>query len=153
MPAVLAQRPKAALQIVGSGPDEPELRRMVTDLGLEAQVTIRSIPGEDRQAMADLLGQADLVTVLSDYESQGIAALEAITLGRRVLVADTSALSELAARGVARAVPLDAGPHGTARAILAALDAPPPSGRLRPWTWDDCADGLAAIYHRIAAAA
>jgi glycosyltransferase involved in cell wall biosynthesis len=149
MPTVLAHRPNAALQIIGSGPEEPELRRMVTELGLDSHVTIRSIPGNDRQAMADLLGQADLVTVLSEYESQGIAALEAITLGCKVLVADSSALSELAARGIARAVAPNASPADTAQAILAALDAPRPPAELRPWTWDDCAEGLADLYHRV----
>jgi glycosyltransferase involved in cell wall biosynthesis len=153
MPTVLASRPNTVLEIIGSGPEEAELRRIVTELGLDTHVSIRSIPGADRQAMANLLGQADLVTVLSEYESQGIAALEAVTLGRRVLVADTSALSELAKKGMARAVAVDATPLDTGQAILAALDAPPPSAELRPWTWDDCADGLAAIYHRVAAAA
>jgi glycosyltransferase involved in cell wall biosynthesis len=151
MPDLLTNRPESHLQIIGSGPQEPELRRMVSDLGLDSHVTIRSIPGADRQAMADVLGQADLVTFLSEYESQGIAALEAITLGRNVLVADTSALSDLATQGLAHAVALHATPADTAQAILAALDAPAPRADRARWTWDDCADRLAVLYQRVAA--
>ena len=152
MPDLLRERPDARLEIVGAGPDEAELRQQIEDLGLEKRVRIRAIPGADRQAMANLVGMADLVTLLSEYESQGIAALEAITLGRKVLVADTSALSELARDGRARAVPLDASPAETARAILESLEDPPPSVAVSPWTWDDCANELAAVYRRVAEA-
>lgn len=102
--------------------------------------------------MADLIGRADLVTLLSEYESQGIAAVEAITLGRKVLVADTSALSQLARDGHARAVAIDASPAETARAILETLERPLAAAPVAPWTWDACASGLAAVYRRVAGA-
>lgn len=151
MPDVLARKPTASLQIIGSGPEEADLRRMIDELGLASSVTIRAIPGADRQGMADALGNADLVTVLSEYESQGIAALEAVALGRKVLVADASALSDLVTRGVAHGVAVDASPAETARAILAALEAPRSEAELPSWTWDDSTARLADIYHRVVA--
>ena len=41
---------------------------------------------------------------MSDYEANPVAVMEALALGRKVVVADTSGLSELAAEGLATAV-------------------------------------------------
>jgi glycosyltransferase involved in cell wall biosynthesis len=152
MPAVLRSRPDARLEIIGAGPEEAALRRQVAELGLGDRVRIRAIPGDDRQAMADLLARANLVVLLSDYESQGIAALEALTLGRRVLVSDATALAALVGDGMARGVSVDASSDAVADAVLATLGEPPPSIRPAAWTWDDCADRLADLYQRLAVA-
>ena len=152
MPAILAARPDARLEVIGSGPAESELRQQVTDLGLGDRVRIRAIPGSDRQAMADLIGSADVLTLLSDYESQGIAAFEALSLGRRVLVTDATALAELVASGLAKGVGLDADATAVATSVLELLSEPLPSIRPEPWTWEDCADRVADIYRRVVAA-
>lgn len=151
MPELLERHPGARLEIVGAGPEEPSLTRLIDERGVTGHARIRSIPGADRQQMADLLGEADLVVLLSEYESQGIAAHEALALGRRVLVADASALSELVQDGLARGVPIGANPAEIARAMADALDAAGPAATIRPWTWDDCAARLASLYRAAAA--
>lgn len=149
MPAILARCPGATLQIVGSGPYEPELRRRIDRLGLKEHVSIDSIPGSDRQAMSNVLGHADVVVALSEYESQGIAAFEALSLGRRLVVSDTSALSQLGRDGHARLIPLNASPVATADAILAASLAGPQAGPPPSWTWDDCSKALLDLYRSV----
>jgi glycosyltransferase involved in cell wall biosynthesis len=100
--------------------------------------------------MAALIARADLVALLSEYESQGLAVLEALTLGRPVLVAGTSALQELADRGLARAVPLESTPGEVAAAVASQLRQPLVPQNVALPTWDACAASLLALYQTIA---
>lgn len=153
LPLVIEQFPEARLEIVGSGPFETSLRQLAERLAIGDRVEIRSIPGCDRNAMADLLSRARLLTLLSDYESQGLAALEALAAGCPVLVSRTSALRELAVRGLARSVDAEAGPGEIASAVLEQLRNPlRPAANDLP-TWDDCAQRLLALYREAAGVA
>lgn len=147
MPYVLAAKPNAQLRIAGSGPLEGALRAQVSELGIDKHVQIG--PTADRHEMANLLLRAGVVTLLSEYESQGIAVLEALKFKRPVIVADATALHEFAQRGLATAVPLDSSPEQIASQILAQLDHPviPPDVELP--SWDRCADQLLSLYHSI----
>ena len=149
LPEVLKQRPDARLRIVGTGPYEPSLRRLAYELGVSEQVEIGPIPPTDRQAMAALLRRAALVALFSDYETHPIAALEALALGRPVLVAQTSGLGELADQGLARSVPLGSSPAQVADAILGQLRQPLVSAPIALPSWDDCAAGLLQLYHKV----
>jgi glycosyltransferase involved in cell wall biosynthesis len=146
LPHVLQRCPDVRLRIVGSGPYEAELRRLADQLGVADRVEIGGIPPTERHAMAETIAGAALVTLLSDYETHPIAALEALSLGRPVLVTDTSGLGELASRGWARAIPLKSAPAEVADAILDQLRQPliPPAIQLP--SWDDCAAELLALY-------
>jgi glycosyltransferase involved in cell wall biosynthesis len=148
-PKVLEQEPEARLWIAGEGSFRPYLERLAQELGVADRVEIRAVPAGDREGMAAELSQAALVVLLSEYETQPIAILEALALGRPVLLADTSGLAELAARGLARAVPLDSTPDEIAAAVLESLRQPlqPPPFHLP--SWDDCAASLMALYHSI----
>ena len=61
--------------------------------------------------MAELFRSAKLITLLSDYESQGVVGLEAIAVGRPLLVADGTALAELGRFGEVSVVPPSADKH------------------------------------------
>jgi len=149
LPKVLAHFPTARLQIAGSGPFEPELRRLAAELNVDSHVDIVCVQGADRVGMARLLSRARLVTLLSEYESQGIAVMEALALGRPVLVTDTSALKEIVARGYARSVPLTASTDEIATAILDQLRRPLiPTVKDLP-TWDQCASDLLRLYREV----
>jgi hypothetical protein len=54
-----------------------ELRRQAADLGVDHSVDIGGVVGRSR-GHGDVLKQAALVVLLSEYESQGIAAMEAL---------------------------------------------------------------------------
>jgi glycosyltransferase involved in cell wall biosynthesis len=150
LPAVLRERPDARVWIAGSGPYEPQLRSLAQELGVADRVEIRAVPAADRQAMARQLSRVALVALLSDYETQPLAVLEGLALGRPALVADTSGMSELARRGLARAVPLDSPPDVVARAVLEQLRDPllPPPDLTLP-TWEECAERLVDLYRDV----
>jgi glycosyltransferase involved in cell wall biosynthesis len=145
LPYVIAELPDAQLRIVGTGPYEAELTAMAQAAGVSDHVTIGSVDPTDRLGMAELLASAGLVTLLSEYEANPVAVMEALSLNRRVLVADTSGLSELARRGLAQAVPLDTAPDLLARRIVDLVRSPAPTGFDLP-SWDACADRLVAVY-------
>ncbi len=150
LPHVLERRPEVRLAILGAGPYEPALRRLARELGVADRVEIRAIPATDRQAMATELSRAALVTLLSEYETHPLAVLEALALGRPVLLADTSGLSELGRRGLGRTVPLKSRPADVARAVLAQLERPLVPTQLSLPTWDQCAERLSALYAVVA---
>jgi len=149
-PEVLAAEPGARLWIAGSGPYEPELHRLAATLGVADRVDIRAVAAGDRGVMAAALARTDVVVLLSEFETHPIAALEALSVGRPLVVADGSGLGELAARGLARAIPIGASPHVAAEAILRELRDPLPAGELDLPTWDDCAAGLLELYTSVA---
>jgi len=149
LPSVLAKRPEARLWIAGTGPFEQELRRQAEALGIAGRVEIRAVPPDERERMAQEIARAALVVLMSEYETQPLAVLEAVALGRPVLVADTSGMSELAERALAVAIPLESPPGRLAEAIVEQLESPhqPPPTRLP--TWDDCAGELLHLYRRV----
>jgi glycosyltransferase involved in cell wall biosynthesis len=113
---------------------------------------IRSVPSDDPDAMRALLEATTLVVSMSDFETQPLAALEALSAGCGLLVADTSGLKELADSGAARAIPLDSAPQAVAEAIVTELTATRSTVRPELTTWDDCATDLLALYQEVACA-
>jgi glycosyltransferase involved in cell wall biosynthesis len=150
LPIVLRSLPRARLRIVGAGPYEAELRRLAQASPAAERIEIGSIDPADRAAMAATIASASLVALLSEYEANPVAVMEALALRRRVLVADTSGLSELAARGLARAIPLASTADQVAAAIVAQIGAPPPAELELP-TWDACAARLVDVYRQVLA--
>jgi glycosyltransferase involved in cell wall biosynthesis len=149
LPELLKVRPDARLRIVGAGPYESDLRRLAHNLGVLDRVEIGPIPPTDRQGMAAVLASAALVTLLSDYETHPIAAIEALALGRPVLVSHTSGLGELADRGLARSVPLGSSANQVASAMLEQLRHPLVPASIDLPSWDDCATKLLQLYHMV----
>ena len=150
MPKVLELVPDAQLRIVGKGPYEPALQKMARALGVAERVEIRAVPPGDSDGMASIIAGADLVTLLSEHEAQGIAILEALALRRPVLVASTTALQEFADRGLARAVSLRSNPDEVATAMVRQIREPLVPVNVELPTWDDCAADLLALYQSVA---
>jgi glycosyltransferase involved in cell wall biosynthesis len=145
LPQLMLTRPGVRLRIVGTGPYEGELRRSAQQLGVGDRVEIEGMGYAERTAMARLLARAGAVVLLSDYESQGLTAMEALALGRPVVVTDATALHELVESGRARGIPIRASTAEVAATILEALDTP--SSTAMPLaTWDECARNLLALY-------
>jgi glycosyltransferase involved in cell wall biosynthesis/GT2 family glycosyltransferase len=149
LPKVLEQCPDARLRVVGSGPYESELRQLAKSLNIADRVEIAPIPADDRTGMAKLLASAAVVTLLSEYESHGVAVLEALVLHRPVLVTYASALREFADDGFARSVTLEADANEVARQILLQIREPLQQPALELPTWDGCAEALLAVYQDV----
>jgi glycosyltransferase involved in cell wall biosynthesis len=145
LPWVLQQVPDARLRILGSGPYEAQLRRLAHQLNLSDRVEIGRIVADDRREMAHALGQASLVTLLSDYEAGSIAILEAMALGKPVLVSAGSSLGDLREQGAHTISPVRPA-REVGAAIISALRAPTVSSPMALPTWDECAKQVAAVY-------
>lgn len=145
-PALLQRIPAAKLRILGTGPEEAPLRAAIDAAGLNDAVSLSSIPATDRQAMADALGEASLVALLSDYEAHPVALMEALAVGTPVIVSRTSGLTELVDDGLAVGVAADASPADIADAMAHELEHPRAIDPARLPSWDDCAGRLREIY-------
>ena len=150
LPKIHEWRSDVRLLILGVGPYEGALCELAHRVGVAEYVEIRSVPASDRQGMAEILSQASLVALLSEYEAHPVAVMEALTLRRPVLVADTSGLRELAEQGFVRAISLHSSPEEVAQAIQQQIEEPiiPPAHIVLP-TWDDCANRLEMVYNAL----
>jgi glycosyltransferase involved in cell wall biosynthesis len=151
LPQVLRSRPDARVWIAGAGPYEHELSRMARKLGVGDRVEIRAIAADQPEEMASRLSAAALVVLLSDYETQPLAVLEALALGVPVLVTHTTGLGELANRGLVRSVPAASDPSEVAAAILEQLRNPFVPQELDLPSWDDCAVRHQELYASLSA--
>jgi glycosyltransferase involved in cell wall biosynthesis len=143
--AVQKDRPDAELVIVGSGPDAARLRLLIDQQSLKG-VSMLSFGAAQRGAYFEFLVGATVAVFMSEYESQGIAAHEALACGLKLVVRDDTALAELADRGWALGVDPDASAEDLAAAIELAATSAPAIADLP--TWDDCARELLALYRR-----
>ncbi|HEY4025499.1 MAG TPA: glycosyltransferase family 4 protein [Candidatus Dormibacteraeota bacterium] len=148
---VLRAHPRAQLRIVGTGPYEHRLRRLASGGEVAGHVRFERFAPGQRAALRDLLATADLVALLSEYEAHPVSVLEAVGLGRRVLVADNSGLRELAGRGLATAVSLRRSDRELGEAMLDLLRGPAPDPPPALPTWDACAGGHVELYRRVLA--
>lgn len=99
--------------------------------------------------MASILSDAKLAILLSDYEAQGIAILEALSLGIPALVTHTSGLADLAKGGLVRSVPLNSSSPTIASAILEQLQRPLIAANIQLPSWDHCTARLLQLYYEV----
>lgn len=145
LPALRRLHPEVRLRIVGSGPYEPRLRQLASELGVEDAVDIAPLAGGNRRELAELVSRAAVVTALSQYESQGLAIQEAIGLGRPVVVNQGTALNELGVYPNVLTVSGLARSDEVAETVSRALRAPPAEPPVMQ-TWDDCVNALVRVY-------
>lgn len=146
---VHASQPGARLMILGSGPDEQRLRVLASASQAAQAITFDSVP---REEVSRVLQEAAVVALLSEYESQGLGAHEAVAMGCRLVASDSTALAELGRFSQVRLVPATLEDAALAGVLLeqmrsgpvttgAAVDLP---------TWDECARRLAELYREVA---
>ncbi len=148
MPWLLDIAPAAHLALIGHGAYEQQLRQLVGRLNLEGAVTFTAFDALSRGAMGALVQSSDVVALLSDYEANPVAVMEALALGRKVVVAATSGLTELASQGLATAVPPDSHPAALAR-VLARVAAEPDVAAPELPSWDESVDRLLGLYDEV----
>jgi glycosyltransferase involved in cell wall biosynthesis len=96
-----------------------------------------------------MLSDASLVVLLSDFETQPMAVLEALALGRPTLETYTSGLAELADEGLVDSVPAASTPAEIADAVISRLRSPRTPPKVPLPTWDECADRHLELYASI----
>lgn len=88
---------RPSLLMIGTGAESDRVKQLTKELGLEPQVRVIDSVAHDL-AMSVLAG-CDIAVLPSTHEGFGIAAAEAMLLGRAVVVADAAGLSELVVHG------------------------------------------------------
>lgn len=83
-----AARMRVLVWIVGRGEERAALEQQARQLGVAAQVSFLGW----RDDIADLLHAADIVVMPSRQEGMGVAALEAMAVGRAVIASDVGGL-------------------------------------------------------------
>jgi glycosyltransferase involved in cell wall biosynthesis len=151
LPHLLKTQPDASVQVLGSGPYEPELHALASELGVEDRVSIRFVPPPDRALMGEIIAAAGVMCLLSDYEAHPVAVMEALAAGRPAVVSRTSGLTELADLGWVVGVEPDATAEETARAIERQIEDPVLPEPAELPTWETCVTDVADTYDSIIA--
>ena len=149
LPHLLRKLPGAVLYIVGEGPYKDDLACLADELGVAAAVRFTSFSQHQRQGLFNLITAADALVLLSDYEANPVAVMEALAVGTPVLGSAKSGFLELRDEGLIKVVHPES-PPGVIVDMVAALVR---GGRRKPYTrsWDTCAEDILAIYHAILA--
>ncbi len=98
LPRVLAEVPQAGYDIVGDGPQRPELERLAESLGVRAAVRFWGYV--DDAELEKIYGRAQLMVMPSTGEGFGIVFLEAWRHGLPVVAGNRDASSEVVTDGV-----------------------------------------------------
>jgi glycosyltransferase involved in cell wall biosynthesis len=136
--------------IVGTGPSEPYLKRLASDLRISPRITF--LPQLPTPALHRWYKSCSVYLSLSRHESFGITLLEAIAAGATVIATAIPASTEVAqlTRTKVHFVPLDASPDHVAQTIRRALDARQPAPDLsRLPTWHSLSAECFRIYRDI----
>jgi glycosyltransferase involved in cell wall biosynthesis len=94
----LKNEPRAQFVVIGAGPSENEIRRIVEKYGVENQLTM---PGEKTgPQLADAYKAMDLFVFASKTETQGMVLVEAMAAGKPVIALDASGSREVVEDGI-----------------------------------------------------
>ena len=129
LPEVLAAEPDARLRIVGSGPMEPELRRIAKERGVEGSVEFMGrVPhGNLHRIIQESAVLAHPATEKGGKETLGVALLEAMACGLPVVGAKSGAIPYVLESGKAGILVEPEQPGELAKAIIRVLG----DGKLR----------------------
>jgi glycosyltransferase involved in cell wall biosynthesis len=105
----------AKLVIIGCGPHEKGLKRLVQKLKLENRVVWKG--WLSRPKYLEELASSTVFVMPSEYECYGMAAAEAIVLGVPTVVANSAALSEFVEKRLALGISLPITPQKIANAV------------------------------------
>jgi glycosyltransferase involved in cell wall biosynthesis len=99
MPTILKQHPHTTALIIGIGPEEAHLKKMVQDLGLSKEQVIFTgfVPEAE---LASYYALADVYAHMCREESFGLAVLEASANGLPVVAANEGGVGEIVEEGV-----------------------------------------------------
>jgi len=130
------------LTIVGDGPDKDRLVGLVNRLNLSDKVTFKS--NLSREELLQEYAKAKLFVLVSEYESFGIAAVEAIAMGIPTVVNNATALVEFVKSNAAVGIDPPITADKVADAIIKAMNFRPIDMRLV--TWDEVVNRLVELY-------
>ncbi|MEO9364617.1 MULTISPECIES: glycosyltransferase family 4 protein [Candidatus Nitrosocaldus] len=138
----------ARLTIVGDGPDKDRLIKLVREFNIKDSVTFKS--NLSREELLEEYARAKVFLLPSEYESYGIAAVEAIAMRIPTIVNNRSALVEFVKRGSAIGIDPPITANKVADAIVRAVDFKHDVRENNNiLTWNEVVDGLEQLYSNI----
>ena len=137
------------LTIVGEGPDKYRLVELVKEFNLIDSVTFKS--KLSREELLQEYARAKIFLLPSEYESYGIAAVEAIAMGIPTIVNNKSALVEFVKQGSAIGIDPPITANKVADAIIQAIDFKTNDVKENNniLTWDEVVNRLEQLYSGI----
>jgi glycosyltransferase involved in cell wall biosynthesis len=114
---VVDEQPNVYFAIAGQGPLRAILSRLITDLGLNANVQLCGF----RQDVENFLYALDLFVCSSNWEGLPLALLEAMMLEKPVVATDVGGNAEVVQPGVTGELVPKGDPAALAESILAAI--------------------------------
>lgn len=145
------------LDIIGSGPEENNLKQLAQDLGLEQQ--IRFLGEHDSVAIHYMLPYYKGLVLPSLYESQGIVLLEAHVHGVPVIASDLAPIRETVTSKINGLLCDPERPEEYVQAMEYLLDNPTEARNMglngldianKEYSWSSVADKTVAFYSQIA---
>lgn len=120
LPKLAATGQDFHLHVTGKGTDRDYLHSVVVEAGIEDQVTFHGFLPFDR--VQALQASADIFAFTSLHETTGTALMEAMALGKALIVVDHAGPGEIANSDCAMMIPVDRGVANTvdecARALI-----------------------------------
>lgn len=140
------------LAIAGTGADEPALKRLVRQLGLESRVHF--LGSVDHDILPHLLCAADVMVLPSEREGLANAWIEALACGTPVVIPDIGGAREVVRHPSAGRI-VERTPDAIAHAVDELLQSPPSQEAVAEnaehFSWGANAATLAEIYEKVAA--
>jgi glycosyltransferase involved in cell wall biosynthesis len=134
------------LVIVGEGPEKDRISKLIGHLNLSDRVQIMSNLSQE-----DLVKEyktSSIFVMPSYHEAFSLVTAEALSMGLRTIVADSSALSEFIADGYAYGISLPVTPEKIAKAVNDVWEKPKPNTYVS-YTWDMVVRELVRVYESL----
>jgi glycosyltransferase involved in cell wall biosynthesis len=147
------RRPRLRVLLVGVGPLEDELRRLVTELGLDGVATVTGL----RADAVDIAAAADVATLTSTREGLGLTLIEAMAAGTPVVGTAVGGIPDVIEDGRTGLLVPSGDAHALAAAIESLLDDRARAARLAEAAREDAGarfgvdamtTGYRAVYER-----
>jgi len=116
---ISARRPDAHFFVIGTGPDEPTIRRLAESSGLSHIHVTGHYPD-----IGDVYGSLDVLVHAADFEGLPLVILEAMSSGVAVVATAVGGIRELIRHGDNGLLADRRDPHGLAEGVLALLADP-----------------------------
>lgn len=148
----LKQNPNLKLKLIGTGPEEKNLKKQVKDLGLEDKVDfVGVIPFNKRRKLLKILKESSAFLLLSDYEGNPLVIIEALACNTPIITSNKGVMSEYVEKGEAIGVDDPDNDKEVAEKILMVTENPekfiPEKTSVLSWT--EVAEKIDKIYNEL----